>query len=252
MDTFGFLDTGVSADGTTLVLWELEFNQVGQADTFRIWFNRNPLTEAPNYEDSTQNLGDNQLGGGGLLGFHSNLFLGLSSLDIDEIRVGTDWPSAGVSATPGPVVTPDSVIVTRGTPNAGGVFELSSSDNLDLSIRRAAADIQSRTEFEVKGVSPVPLPSTLDVTVEGSVFARSTVNQAIELFDYVAGGWEVIDTRAAARFNDATVKISATGDVTRFVETGTRCMQGRVRYLSLNPRQQFTSNTDQFIWEIGP
>ncbi len=100
MDTFDFFNTGVSAEGTTLVLWELEFAQgnAGLPDTFRIWFNRNPFTDAPDFQDSTRNLGFNNLGSGGPLGFHSNLYLGLSSLEIDEIRIGTNWPSVGVKA----------------------------------------------------------------------------------------------------------------------------------------------------------
>jgi hypothetical protein len=102
MDTFGFADTGANADGTTLVLWELEFNQVGALDTFRIWFNHNPLTEIPDFESSALDLGFNNLGGGGDLGFQSNLFLGLSSLEIDELRIGTDWSSVGVSGVPEP------------------------------------------------------------------------------------------------------------------------------------------------------
>ncbi len=98
MDTFDFFNTGVSAEGTTLVLWELEFAQgnSGLPDTFRIWFNRNPFTDAPDFQDSTRNLGFNNLGSGGPLGFHSNLYLGLSALEIDEIRIGTNWPSVGV------------------------------------------------------------------------------------------------------------------------------------------------------------
>ncbi len=102
MDSFGFTDTGISADGTSLVLWELDFNQVGAADTFRIWFNSNPLTDAPDFENSTLDLGSNNLGGGGALGIHSNLYLGLSSLEIDELRIGTDWSSVGVAAVAEP------------------------------------------------------------------------------------------------------------------------------------------------------
>lgn len=97
MDSFGFIDTGIDADGTTLVLWELEFNQVGTLDTFRIWFNRNPLTEAPDFEDATHNLGHNVLGGAGALTIQTNLYLGLSSVEVDELRIGTDWSSVGVS-----------------------------------------------------------------------------------------------------------------------------------------------------------
>ena len=148
-------------------------------------------------------------------------------------------------------VVPDSFSVTRGSYISGGTLELAESDNADVSIQRATSDIQSRTEFEVKAVSPNATPSSLEVALEGAVFARSTVNQTIELFDYAAGVWEQVDTRAATRFTDSTVTVNATGDLSRFVEAGTMCIQARIRYQSPIARQQFSSNTDQFIWTIG-
>ncbi len=149
------------------------------------------------------------------------------------------------------VVSPDSYLVTRGSYIGGGVAELAASDNADLAIRRSAQDIQSRTEFEVEATSPTDSPSSMDVTLEGSVFARSAVNQTIELFDYVATDWVAIDTSAASRFSDNTVMASATGDLSRFVEAGTLRMKARVRFQSVNPRQNFASNTDLFEWTIG-
>ncbi len=153
-------------------------------------------------------------------------------------------------------IAPDSFIVTRGTYVSGGVDELAASDNTDLSIRRATSDIQSRTEFQVKAISPVAVPSSLEVTLEGSVFARSPVNQTIELLSRDEGGiqvWEPIDTRAATRFTDSavTIAVNPAMDLSRYVDPLTFCVEARVRYQSVNPRQQFSSNTDQFIWTIG-
>ena len=122
---------------------------------------------------------------------------------------------------------------------------------MDVSIRRNTADIQSRTEFEVDSSSPIANPASIEVTLEGSVFARSAVNQIIELFEYDNGVWEQVDSRAASRFSDAVAIVPVTGDVSRFVEAGTLNVKARVRYQSANPRQQFSSNTDQFIWTIG-
>ncbi len=156
-----------------------------------------------------------------------------------------------LSVVPPVTIQPESVATTRGTYLSGGVVEISISDNVDYRIQRANNDIQSRTEFVVTGTSPTLTPSSFEVTLEGAVFARSTVNQTIELYDYVADQWEQVDTRAASRFSDSTVTVAATGDLSRFVEAGTMCLQARIRYQSLNPRQQFSSNTDQFIWTIG-
>jgi hypothetical protein len=148
-------------------------------------------------------------------------------------------------------VYPDSYLVTRGEHVSGGIPELAASDNQDLSLRRLTIDIQSRTEFSVNAISPTATPSSLEVTLEGSVFARSTVNQTIELYDYVAAAWEQVDTRAATRFTDSTVTVAASGDLSRFVQPGTMCVEARIRYQSPSARQQFSSNTDQFLWTIG-
>ena len=74
--------------------------------------------------------------------------------------------------------------------------------------------------------------------------------QAIDLWNYESGIWEEVDTRNASRFSDATVTVSATGDCSRFVESGARSILTRCRFQSVNPRQRFSANIDQTIWEI--
>ncbi|MEM7453011.1 MAG: hypothetical protein AAF456_01530 [Planctomycetota bacterium] len=148
-------------------------------------------------------------------------------------------------------ITPDSYVVTRGTYSSGGTTELGSSDNMDLSIQRSSVDVQSRTEFEVKGLSPSSDPSYMQITLEGSVFARSTVVQTIELFNYDSSSWEQVNSQNANRFSDTTVTVEPGGDLSRFVEPGTDCIEARVRYQSPSARQQFTSNTDLFTWVIA-
>ena len=149
------------------------------------------------------------------------------------------------------VIVPSSLSVTRGNLAAGTVDDLADSDNLDVSIRRSSTDIQSRTEFEVSANSPTSTPTTMDLTLEASVFARLEVTQTIELFDFDSDSWEQVDSRPASRFIDAVVEVSVAGDVSRFVESGSSNIQARIRFVSANPRQQFTSHTDQFIWTIG-
>ena len=148
-------------------------------------------------------------------------------------------------------VFPTTVSVTRGDHVSGGSVELANSDNLDLSVRRSLSDIQSRTEFEIQSVSPTEIPTVIQMTLEGAVFARSAVNQIVELYDYTIGGYEQVDMRSATRLTDSTILIETTGNLSRFVEPGTRLIKARVRYQSVNPRQRFSSNTDQFTWTIG-
>jgi hypothetical protein len=148
------------------------------------------------------------------------------------------------------VVAPDSLTVTRGNYVSGDATSLASSDNLDLALQRLNTDIQSRTEFEVMGTSPTATPTRLDITLEGAVFARSTVVQTIELWDRVAAEWELVDTRNATNITDSTVTVVTTGDLSRFVDQSNLSMRARIHFQSLNPRQRFASNTDQFVWTI--
>ena len=144
---------------------------------------------------------------------------------------------------------PDSFTVEDGVLVSGGIAELAFSDDADLSIRKSFGG--TRTEFQVKGVSPVDSPSVFDITFEGSVTARGQgITQIVELFDYDEEEWEVVDSRFARRF-ELTVEISPGGDLSRFVQAGTRCIEARVSFEADNPRM-FASNTDQFIWTILP
>ena len=151
---------------------------------------------------------------------------------------------------PSPIVNVDSFDVTRGDYVSGGLAELRDSDNADLSARRRQSDIQSRVFIEFKGLSPTATPASLEVTLEASVFARSTVNQSIDLFNYQTLAWEEIDTRAASRLTDQVTTVMATGDLARFVSPDDGCVLARVRFESLAARQNFSANVDQFFWTI--
>ena len=159
-------------------------------------------------------------------------------------------PKYGVVNATVDELTPDSFSVTRGSYISGGASELAFSDNSDLSARRRTGDISSRVFLEVETTTSATSPLAIDIQVEASVFARSVVIQSIDLFDFQNSAWVEVDSRTAARFSDATVDASATGNLERFVETGTGVMRARVRFESPNPRQQFTANVDATSWTI--
>lgn len=148
------------------------------------------------------------------------------------------------------VVSPDSVVVTHGSSIGSELSRLSESDNQDFSVRRSDVDVQSRTCLELTGFSPFANPVAIELILENSVFARTDVNQAIEMWDYDSSSWELMDSRLARRFVDEVVTVQAEGDLSRFVEEGTQGMKARITMVSTNPRQRFTSNTDQFNWII--
>lgn len=145
-----------------------------------------------------------------------------------------------------------SFTATQGTYVAGDASSLAVSDDSDLSVRRANADVQSQTRIEIEGVSPTVSPSMIQITLESSVFARTQVIQTIELFNFSTGGWEQVDSRDAARFIDATITVPVTsGSLQRFVDTGSNAIRARVTYTSTNPRQKFTCHNDFFQFWIA-
>lgn len=158
-----------------------------------------------------------------------------------------------IAAWPGfepDVIVADSFEVTRGNQSGGGLIELQSSDDEDLSVLRANADVFAITEIEVKAVSPSSTPTIFDITLESSVFARTDVTQTIALYNYDTAEFEELDLRPASRFLDATAMVTPTGDFSRFVENGTNCIRAQLTYESINPRQRFASNIDLFSWTI--
>ncbi len=165
------------------------------------------------------------------------------SMQIAEVTFDGQVVTSGV-------VVPNSVTPTRGLFVSGNAGSLAQSDNVDYVMRRAVNDTQSVTQFEVEGTSPERSPFSMEVTLEGAVFARSTVVQTIELWNDRLGSWELIDTRNASNMIDSTVVVNPTGDLSRFVEQTNRILRARIRFQSLNPRQRFSSNTDLFTWSI--
>ena len=147
-------------------------------------------------------------------------------------------------------IAADSYAVTRGQYVSGGTSELGASDNADFSARRNAADLTSRIFVELETTTSATDPLTLDFKLEASVFARSTVIQSIDLYNYTIDDWEEVDSRNAARFVDQTADVALSGDLSRFVEPGTGTLTSRIRFESVNRRQKFSANIDHVLWTV--
>ena len=96
-------------------------------------------------------------GGGGQSGDGTFELKGtIGQPDAGPVMTGGNFELAGGfwvgPNNPDPLtVIPNSFLVTRGDYFSGDETDLAVSDNSDLSLRRLGTDIQSRTEFEVKG-----------------------------------------------------------------------------------------------------
>lgn len=193
-----------------------------------------------------KNSNANALRWGTLYTFSCNSDERPQDLTLELFKPGT--PNEIVLDVSG-VVQANSFSVEDGTLVSGGLPELVDSDDSDLTLRRSFGG--TRTEFQVKGESPVESPSSFEISFEGSVTMRgNVVTQTVELFDYDTSEWEVVDSRRARRF-DRLVELSLDGELSRFVEAKTRCVEARISYDAASTRT-FSSNTDQFVWTIFP
>lgn len=155
-----------------------------------------------------------------------------------------------VSADPD-VFNPDLLAVSNGTYSGGNVGDLGISDNIDYSVQRSDTDVQSRVVIEFKGVSTETNLTDFDFHVEASVFARTDVVQSIDFFNYETSTFEEVDSRLASRFADSGTTVSASGDVSRFLEPGTGCVISRLRFQSPVARQRFAANIDFIEWSLN-
>jgi hypothetical protein len=144
--------------------------------------------------------------------------------------------------------TPGSFVVTRGTYVSGTPIELAVSDNLDLSVRRNANDLQGIVQIDFEASTPTSTQSRIDVTLESSVFARSRVDMEVFAFNYQTSQYVSLGIRPASRFNDSIEEFAIPGDPTDYVQAGT--MKVRTKYVSAIARQQFTVNIDHLLWTL--
>ena len=178
----------------------------------------------------------------------SKSYLNVIALLLHLLPVSTA-AAAGAFSLDDPLdVFPDSFSVTQGSLLAGDLGDLYESDNSNVIIKRTSPN---GTEFIVKGVSPVESPSSLEITLEGGVTAaRGDATQWIWLRNYNTASWELVHLGVANEGAQSVVSISMLGDVSRFVQAGTNCLEARIRYTNNRDRSQYESGTDQFFWSV--
>jgi hypothetical protein len=152
---------------------------------------------------------------------------------ICQVDNGTWWYPGVVilkGISPTTDVLPSQFTVTRGARTSGGLPELFFSDDsyLNVEARRATEIAAASVEIVVEGVAPTETPTTLKFSLEAGQ-SGTPVLQRIELFNFQTNQWEQLDERAAP-FADTTVTVTAQGNVSRFIQPGTRLMRARIGY----------------------
>lgn len=152
----------------------------------------------------------------------------------------------------GPIL-PQSVEVTRGAFQSGGLPDLFNSDNsyYNVEARRPTEIAAASVEIVVTGTAPSTSASRFEFVLEAAT-SGDPVRQRIELFNYVSGTWETVDERNGVP-NDTTVNVVITSNASRFINQSTREIKARIGYHDRGVTfPAWGARYDQTVWNITP
>lgn len=154
----------------------------------------------------------------------------------------------------GVTVAPSNYSLFRGILVSGNLSSLFNSDDNRLAVKAGLTldSSESPVTIVVSGTSPSATASVLQFKVESQ--AQSVgVQQKLELYDYIANGYVLVDTRNATSNVDSLVTVSPVNP-SRFVQSGTRAIQGRILFKPNGPMVSFPmeGRVDWVQWTITP
>ena len=180
------------------------------------------------------------------------------------------WPSGTVDVVDNPTINsklslvegstlpiqifPDSYTLPLGNVLVGDLDKVDESDDDYLVLtHQFSKSTYMQVNYQVKAVSPVPSPSRLDFILETSLQTKPRIEQKILLFNYDTSQFEEVDLRATT-LQDQIITVETTGDLSRFVEDGTGCVEARIEIEPKNSvpfrRTIFRVKIDQIKWLI--
>jgi len=145
------------------------------------------------------------------------------------------------------VVEPSDFTWTVGHHVWGGLFELGLSDSAWADVVSLPSGSNSVVQLVVDGESPVSTASDLRFDLVG-LTSVGGVSQTIELFDWSASAYVMVDSRQAAQA-DTTVEVTAPKP-NRFIQPGTRALRARISYVA--QAGSFHAYTDATVWRVIP
>ncbi|MBI1335179.1 MAG: hypothetical protein GC165_20130 [Armatimonadetes bacterium] len=178
----------------------------------------------------------------------SNIEKGPSVIEV----VCNGIASAGRSINIGTVqVAPTSYQVLQGIVSSGNVASLAAADSdyLNLNIGPSRTNLRD-TPFmiQINGISPVLNPSGLGITFVANVNNLGP-GQVVSMFNFLTNAWEEVDSRRATTA-DQTVSVSATGQLSRFVNQTTGEMRVLVTYKALTAAG-WQAHLNQLNWTVS-
>lgn len=169
----------------------------------------------------------------------SDINRGLFILDVTEALTKT--------------LSPTAFNTVRGIVLSGGLQEILTSDDTYLTIRPGITFSTSEAPIQITldGKSFTRSPKSFKFALE-SAANQANIQQTMELFNFTANTWEVIDTRATPT-TDTNVEIAASGALNRFVNQTDKSIRARLSWKASGPVFSYPWNVriDRAVWTVG-
>lgn len=149
-------------------------------------------------------------------------------------------------------IAPTSSIWLRGMVQSGNNASLAANDD-DFFVARAGfvlSATEAPVQLRVDAVAPVGAVASLEFMAVSKV-NTSGLSQRIELFNWSTGQYESVGV-AVSTTAESTQTVVATGDLSRFVQPGTRAIRAKVSWFRTGLTLLFpwTVSVDQVRWRI--
>ncbi|MEW5882927.1 MAG: hypothetical protein AB1725_01730 [Armatimonadota bacterium] len=148
-------------------------------------------------------------------------------------------------------ILPASVQVTRGQFLSGALADLFASDDryFNVAARRPTEVAAASSEILLTATSPTESPTALAFRVEAAADAAPT-RLRVELFNFQTGTWEQVG-EVAGPTSDTRFDFGATGNLSRFVQSGTGEMRARVGFHDRGVTVAgWNTRYDQGVWLV--
>lgn len=181
----------------------------------------------------------------------STIETGFSRLEV--VTNGIASAPLTVVVTAPNVVLPTTYTLVRGLLQSGNLESLFFTDNSSLvaSVGLVLTAAEPPVQIKLTGTALTATPSSLKFTHVSKVSSVGTTEK-VQLFNYVTGQYEVLDTRSGST-SYQTVTVTASGDLSRFVDPATKQVQALVTYLQTGPvtNVNWQVSSDTSIWTIN-
>lgn len=153
----------------------------------------------------------------------------------------------------GALINPSSHTVISGIVAGGSLANVNASDDVYYSFRPGVvfSTAQNPIYVEFRATSPSSTPNSLSFSVESAATSAS-LQQTIEMFDFVANQWVLADTDTLST-SDVTYSAAAPGTPANFVAVGTNAVAVRVGVKPTGPifAYPWTYRIDLAGWAIN-